>query len=229
MMYHKITCNSITEQDQKSQIYRVPPRSSKLPLTVLVFICPKVTKVWDELCWVAAYVVSLWSSLLPEEMPRNRQLSKVTVFLIYFKGENLNYVALCVKGKSYWVLKRLVLCYLSSDKARLQKPRQAILCYFVSSHLQPYLYRILIMLFSNGSSCSKYLFFRSRGDFPSPQSSAFHYPDQASTETAFMLLRQNCVFPQLIFVFRGQTSLGLAEVLVWAAQTANRAVITTSC
>lgn len=36
-------------------------------------------------------------------------------------------------------------------------------------------------------------------------------------------------FPQLIFVFRGQTSLGLAEVLVWAAQTANRAVITTSC
>lgn len=174
-------------------------------------------------------MVSLWSSLLPEEMPRNRQLSKVTVFLIYFKGENLNYVALCVKGKSYWVLKRLVLCYLSSDKARLQKPRQAILCYFVSSHLQPYLYRILIMLFSNGSSCSKYLFFRSRGDFPSPQSSAFHYPDQASTETAFMLLRQNCVFPQLIFVFRGQTSLGLAEVLVWAAQTANRAVIITSC
>lgn len=152
MMYHKITCNSITEQDQKSQIYRVPPWSSKLPVTVLVFICPKVTKVWDELCWVAAYVVSLWSSLLPEEMPRNRQLSKVTVFLIYFKGENLNYVALCVKGKSYWVLKRLVLCYLSSDKARLQKPRQAILCYFVSSHLQPYLYRILIMLFSNGSS-----------------------------------------------------------------------------
>lgn len=110
-----------------------------------------------------------------------------------------------------------------SDKARLQKSRQAILCYFVCSHLRSYLYRILIMLFSNGSSYSKYLFFRPREDFLSPQSSAFHYPDQASTETAFMLLRQNCVFPQLIFlVFRGQTSLGLAEVLVWSSTNSER-------
>lgn len=114
-----------------------------------------------------------------------------------------------------------------SDKARLQKSRQAISCYFVSSHLWSYLYRILIMLFSNGSSYSKYLFFRSWGDFLSPQSSAFHYPDQASTETAFMLLRQNCVFLQLILlVFRVQLSFGLAKVLLWAAQTVNAARIT---
>lgn len=168
-------------------------------------------------------MISLWTCLLLEKVLSNRHLSKVTVFLIYFKGGNLNYVALCVKGKSHWVLKRLVLCYLLSDKARLQKSRQAILCYFVCSHLRSYLYRILIMLFSNGSSYSKYLFFRPRGDFLSPQSSAFHYPDQASTETAFMLLRQNCVFPQLIFlVFRGQTSLGLAEALVWSSTNSER-------
>lgn len=100
-----------------------------------------------------------------------------------------------------------------SDKARLQESRQAISCLFVSSFLWSYLYRILKMLFSNGISYSKYLFFRSR-DFLSPQSSAFHYPDQASTETAFVLLRQNSVFPQLILLlFQGQPSLGLAKVL----------------
>lgn len=83
------------------------------------------------------------------------------------------------------------------------------------------------MLFSNGSSYSKYLFFRSRGDFLSPQSSAFHYPDQASKETAFMLLRQNSVFLQLIsLAFRGQASLGLPKVLLWAV---NAARIAESC
>jgi len=119
---------------------------------------------------------------------------------------------------------------LFPSEARLQKSRHAISCYFVSSRLWSYLYRILTMLFSNGSSYSKYLFFRSQGDFLSPQSSAFHYPDQASTETSFRLLRQNCVFLQLIFVvFQGQPPLGLAKALLQAAHTANTARIAEAC
>lgn len=208
----------------------MPRQCFKLPLKILVFVWQKIPGASDELCWAAAEVISLWTCLLSEKLLSNRHLSKGTVFLIDFKGDNLNYVALYVKGKAYWVLKSLVLCYRSSDKARLQKSRQAISRYFVSSRLWSHLYRILVTLFSNRSSYSKYLFFRPRGDFLSPQSSAFRYPDEASTETAFMLLRQNCLFLQLIFlVFRGQPSLGLAKVLLWAAQTANAARIAESC
>lgn len=147
-------------------------------------------------------MISLRTCLLPEELPSNRHLSKVIVFLIDFKGDNLNYMVLCVKGKAYWLLKILVCVplFFFPNKTRLQKSRQATSCCFVCSHLCSYLYRILINLFSNGSSYSKYLYFRSQGDFLSPQSSAFHYPDQASTETACMLLRQNRVFLQLIFL-----------------------------
>lgn len=119
----------------------------------------------------------------------------MTVFLTDLKGDNPNFMVLYVKSKVHWVLRSLVLCYVffSFHKVRPQKSRQAISCYFVFSHLWSYLHSILIMLFRKGSSYSKYLFFRSQ-DFLSPHSSALHYPDQAITETASMLLRQNCIF-----------------------------------
>lgn len=117
-------------------------------------------------------------------LPNFLQISKVTTLILWY----------CMSRAKHTGFSKAWFCAIFSfHKARPQKSRQAISCYFVFSHLWSYLHSILIMLFSNGSSYSKYLFFRSQ-DFLSPQSSAFHCPDQPIRETAFMLLRQNSVF-----------------------------------
>lgn len=146
MIYHKTTCQLYNKTRLRSQIYRVPLQCFKLHLKVLVFVRHQVPRALDELRQTATK--GIWTPLLPEKFPSNRQQSKMTVFLTDLKGDNLHFMVLYSRAKHTGFSRAWFYVTFSFHKARLQKSRQAISCYFVFSPLRSYLHSILTMLFS---------------------------------------------------------------------------------